>query len=1175
MILGGPLPLQIERAFSSYGWKRDVGLGPGWSHSLAMEVEVRATSIWLWTPDGQAQPFDVVEAGGMARRGTRELERHERGFILRDGGLTRRFEHVVDDRYLLTSESDRYGNAFHLTYDDAHLLTSVTDCVGRELRVRRHSNGQIAAFEVKNAPSQGVWVAFVRYDYDAQRRLVAVTDAIGHVNRFRYDGDTLVAAIAPTGRTTHYRYDGRRRCVETWVDYATQIDPALDRDVPRVLADGSPAHGMMHLKMLRYDDFIEVINSKEVRTLMANEHGLFDMNVLGGGVATATYDDQGDMASYTDAEAATWSWRKDEFGRTVGEVDPLGNEASWTYGERGYLTTSTDAAGWSRTYHRNVQGDVLFVTDDLGPLIEYRYDERGLITQVILPNGATTTMRYDDMGNRIEVHEPNGGVRQIRYDYFGRVAGFVNELGGETRYQRDDCGKITAVRWPDGHATRYEYDGNGQTTAFITPNGRRYELSWAGFDHVHEVRRPDATTVKFGYDREGHMTRVVNHAGEEFLVMRDVAGRVIGERTFDGRQLSYRVDMLGRTTRYGTDLGSTEVVYDAIGRVVERNYEDGSSETFEWDASGQLIASSNGVTRCTFEYDPRGNLIAEVQEIEGVAHRIDHVFDQMGHRTELRTSLGHVQRMAYDAMGLPAAIDLDDNHRLSLTHDLCGHEIERRLPGGGCVTNEYDRMGNRTRRDVKSTRAMALGQRYAYDAEGSLLGLDESDLGRTDFEYTTLQRILSRVPANAAAEVFTYDAAANVAERGETRSYQPGGVLVRRDGTTWERDRFNRVTCKRSAEGQWNYSWDARGLLKEVERPDGARVAFQYDAFARRLLKRIVRRDGTVAVAARFVWSADQLVHDVRTTADVRGDEVIEERTYAMLPRTLQPLAERRTTNGVDGSWRYHVTDDAGRPEALVDDDGVVERMQYKTFGELASDTATTTPFRFAGHFADDDVGLFYNRYRYYDPSTAQYLSPEPWGLAGGLLGFAYAENNPLEVIDIDGLKGMKSKVTGDGITTERGSSSTEGKSSADVKDGLHPVVKDALVSGQEKSYGKDRDGAACAEPRAVSDYLYEYEKKHKIKPPGSLKGKKLKDALSKMEVGANQADASNKPRAPCRNCSQFFANLAEKHGAPKESQIKPGATAHNAKAEDTRFQPPKPGKSGHQTFPTKKGSKK
>ena len=46
-----------------------------------------------------------------------------------------------------------------------------------------------------------------------------------------------------------------------------------------------------------------------------------------------------------------------------------------------------------------------------------------------------------------------------------------------------------------------------------------------------------------------------------------------------------------------------------------------------------------------------------------------------------------------------------------------------------------------------------------------------------------------------------------------------------------------------------------------------------------------------------------------------------------------------------------------------------------------------------AGQYFDKESGLHYNRHRYYDPESSQYLSSDPIGLAGGLTPQSYVHN--------------------------------------------------------------------------------------------------------------------------------------------------------------------------------------
>jgi RHS repeat-associated protein len=55
------------------------------------------------------------------------------------------------------------------------------------------------------------------------------------------------------------------------------------------------------------------------------------------------------------------------------------------------------------------------------------------------------------------------------------------------------------------------------------------------------------------------------------------------------------------------------------------------------------------------------------------------------------------------------------------------------------------------------------------------------------------------------------------------------------------------------------------------------------------------------------------------------------------------------------------------------------------------------------GQYHDEESGLSYNTFRYYDPHAGRFISSDPIGLAGGLNLYRYA-NNPIRWIDPWGL---------------------------------------------------------------------------------------------------------------------------------------------------------------------------
>src|SRR6185369_13149764 len=98
--------------------------------------------------------------------------------------------------------------------------------------------------------------------------------------------------------------------------------------------------------------------------------------------------------------------------------------------------------------------------------------------------------------------------------------------------------------------------------------------------------------------------------------------------------------------------------------------------------------------------------------------------------------------------------------------------------------------------------------------------------------------------------------------------------------------------------------------------------------------------------------------------------------------------------------------DAVGFPEYLLDGEGrIATALDRTAFGEArASAGGPSTPFRFAGQYADEETGLFYNRYRYFDPSIGRYISADPAGLGPDFNGFDYADNAPDAFVDPDGL---------------------------------------------------------------------------------------------------------------------------------------------------------------------------
>jgi len=75
-------------------------------------------------------------------------------------------------------------------------------------------------------------------------------------------------------------------------------------------------------------------------------------------------------------------------------------------------------------------------------------------------------------------------------------------------------------------------------------------------------------------------------------------------------------------------------------------------------------------------------------------------------------------------------------------------------------------------------------------------------------------------------------------------------------------------------------------------------------------------------------------------------------------------------------------------------------------FGEVIRATgplARANPFRFSTKYQDDETGLLYYGYRYYDPNTGRWLSRDPIEELGCINLYEFTRNSPAGFIDRDG----------------------------------------------------------------------------------------------------------------------------------------------------------------------------
>jgi RHS repeat-associated protein len=83
----------------------------------------------------------------------------------------------------------------------------------------------------------------------------------------------------------------------------------------------------------------------------------------------------------------------------------------------------------------------------------------------------------------------------------------------------------------------------------------------------------------------------------------------------------------------------------------------------------------------------------------------------------------------------------------------------------------------------------------------------------------------------------------------------------------------------------------------------------------------------------------------------------------------------------------------------------------YGKVHTFAGRSLSECPFRYQGQYEDCETGLYYNRFRYYDPDSGNYLSQDPIKLAGNNPTFYGYVKDVNTWIDVWGLKGAVTAV--------------------------------------------------------------------------------------------------------------------------------------------------------------------
>ncbi len=726
----------------------------------------------------------------------------------------------------------------------------------------------------------------------------------------------------------------------------------------------------------------------------------------------------------------------------------------YEYDQDGRLVRQVNDNGFNRTFAYDGLGRSVLETDEVGNQVRYEYDVDGNIasqTRLEFVDGEyiahRTVNQYDDLRRLIRTTDALGQTERYGYDGEGNLVWKTDALGPLIT-DPDDLydGLING----NGNVVQYAYDGLGRllsTNHTLTSSGNS-----TGSIVGYLVTAQD-------WDPEGRLARQVDAEGHETTYAYDDLGRLVSETYADGTSKSYEYDGVGNLVRWRDPNGNVvRQDFDAANRLVRRVLEEGLSQwstiqTFEYDGLGRPTRSTDNNDPTTpaddstvsATYDSAGRQLSEMQNGQTVMR--DH--DGLGNVLSLTYPNGRVVSKGYDALNRLLEVTDGAAELASFVYE--GERLSSRSSGNGITTTfQYDGLlrptsvlhdvaGTDVGYDYAYTRANQVvqetlvhaptwSQHATYDSANRLVSVS-----RSNFEDLPLPSPVLSTQLSAASE-WVLDGANNwdqfesttggVAST-ETRSHGPLNEILNVTKGTAVTEFLYDESGNRQSDGAFTYVWDAFNRLREVRdvATDAMVATYTYDAAGRRISK--------VADSETITYTYD-------------GTVVLEERDAAgMLLRQYVhgadgPVLFDRNLDGdavatgsLDHRLYYH-EDMMGSVVALTNATGVVlEGYLYDVYGQRAvvtpgangtldwgaddvaqDESLLDNAYGFTGQRFDDETGLYHFQARYYDPVHGVFISRDPIGIWGDPhnLGnaYAYAGNDPLNVLDPTGMWGLK-----------------------------------------------------------------------------------------------------------------------------------------------------------------------
>ncbi|EPU1811163.1 DUF6531 domain-containing protein [Listeria monocytogenes] len=470
-------------------------------------------------------------------------------------------EYKYDKNNQTIETKNALGHSQTTTYDARGAVTSKTDAKGNKVEYAYDANGN----KTIELDAQGNQIA---YNYDANNRMTTVRNRRGAETKYEYDANSnLIEITNANGNSTKFEYDNiNNQTKVTTADHKVQTysydlkgnQTSQKNQDGRIITYKYDALNNQVFKGFDDKQYQYTYNSENQITSVVDKESK----------ATLTYNQYGDLISYTDQNQNMVQYQYDSIGRRIGLTYPDGTQTKYEYD----------------------LNDHLVKVETNNELTTYSYDVLGNLLSTTLPNGSVTSYRYD-VNNQIEqlkTISKNGAVLsniEYAYDERGNISTEHSTIDGATTLKTYTYNEEEQLLSSTHEIWNHPTDANSQQV--LHPKGTSSQPS----NKSVVGAKPADMSKEYSY------------------LYDQIGNKLAATETINGKETNkqYKFDNKNALTEEKGGLG-VDYQYDATGNVSQKRYANGVVETFKYDAEGMLLSiqSTTGKT-INYSYDGFGN----------------------------------------------------------------------------------------------------------------------------------------------------------------------------------------------------------------------------------------------------------------------------------------------------------------------------------------------------------------------------------------------------------------------------------------------------------------------------------------------------------------------------------------------------------------------------------------